>query len=63
MIAETGEELFNLCHLHLQLSSALLEVLKYPILNLQEQDHKGKEHPMHHKEAQIRKWRPRLTGV
>ena len=28
----TGEELFNLCQLHLQLSSAVLEVLKYPQL-------------------------------
>ena len=48
---QTGEELFNLCHLQLQLSPALLEILKYPILDLQEQDHKRKEDPVHHKET------------
>lgn len=57
------EKLFNLCHLHLQLSSALLEILKYPILDLQQQDHKRKEHPVHDKETQVSKWRPRLAGI
>ena len=62
-ITRAGEELVNLCHLHLQLSSALLEILKYPILDLQQQDHKRKKQPVHHKETQVSKWRPRLAGI